>query len=136
MDSFDLNQDLSNLVASAADISLKPWMHSVVDQSNSSEKNNHPDKVLDVSFRIECRSKEGVRYPINDLELEVFRSGNDLNLILSWCNKEDASILWQGRNSVWMDPVSGQRCQVPIEDSNLERLARRLRSLFISSEPQ
>ena len=90
-------------------------------------------EFVEFVVRIECRTCEGERHPENDLELELYRSGNDLNLILSWCEQPGRPMLWQGKHSVWMDCSSGERCQPPADVSPVESLARRIQSLFTST---
>ena len=128
-----------SLIASAADSCMKPWLHAVV-LANDLEIGEINDQSIDELFntesvdvvvRIECRSVEGSRHPENDIELEVFRSGKDLNLILSWCDRPESPLLWQGRHSVWMDPNTGKRCSAPQSGPTIESLARRLRALFV-----
>ncbi len=120
-----------SLIAAAADLCFKPWRHSVVDQTQERFEQNVDSHSLDLLLRIECRNSEGQRYPENDIELEIYRSGEDLNLMLGWFNQPDKPMLWQGQHSVWMDSTSGIRCQAPKEGIHLESLARRLRSLFV-----
>ncbi len=130
------------LLARAADTCLKPWLHAVVladkmDIGNSEvdlEKallNNHP---IDLIVRIECRTREGDRQPDRDIELEIYRSGEELNLMLSWLNQPDRPILWQGQHHVWMDGNTGVRCSPPTDGPSLEALGRRLRALFVIPE--
>ena len=40
-------------------------------------------------MRIECRCKRGERHPENDLDVEIYRSGSELNFILSWSKQID-----------------------------------------------
>jgi len=87
----------------------------------------------EITLRLECRDGGGTRFPQRDLDLELYRSGSELNLMLSWSERPEAPLLWQGRHPVWMDPMSGQRSQDPGEESNeLEALGRRLRALLAS----
>ncbi len=135
-------EDFSTVVAAAADICMKPWRHAVVnafgsekgDQESCLIGRSSDETILDLIVRIECRSVDGHRLIENDLELEVFRSGSDLNLILSWCNRPDDPILWQGQHPVWMDGNTGKRCLAPDQGAPLESLARRLRALLFSSQ--
>ena len=46
-----------------------------------------------------------------DIELEVYKSGNEINMTLSWISLLNTPILWQGKHSVWMDSDSGAKCQ-------------------------
>ena len=116
--------DLLVLIAKAADVCLKPWSHAVVliDPSAAVE-------LDDLNVRIECRDGDGQRHPDRDLELEIYRSGDEVNLMLSWLDQPDRPMLWHGRHPVWMDAESGQRCSAPQDAAPLESLGRRLRSL-------
>ena len=38
----------------------------------------------DLNVRIECRDGDGQRRPDRDIELEIYRSGDEINLMLSW----------------------------------------------------
>ena len=71
--------DLLKLIAKSADVCLKPWIHAVVPIDPSA-----PAVLDDLNVRIECRDPQGERCPERDLELEIYRSGNDINLMLSW----------------------------------------------------
>lgn len=119
----------SEAIASAADTCMKPWKHAVVEKSLDKQLQSGDGEFI---LRIERRSKEGERFPENDLELEIFRSGNDLNLTIGWVAESDRPILWQGLHSVWMDSVTGKKCNGPVEAETLESFARRLRALFIN----
>ena len=119
--------DLLVLIAKAADVCLKPWNHAVVLVDTSA-----PEQIDDLHVRIECRDGESQRCPDQDLELEVYRSGSDINLMLSWWNQPDRPMLWQGRHPVWMDGASGQRCSAPQDAGPIEALARPLRALLQS----
>lgn len=117
-----VNVDLRRLVAAAADLCRKPLRHAVV----------LPEQGTGAEFllRIEARTAEGERCPEEDLELEIYRSGEDLNLTLAWCLGEERPILWHGSHPVWMDGTTGVRCERPPEGIPLEALARRLRALL------
>ncbi len=134
MDFHEFSKDCSELVAASADVCMKPWKHAAVIQKRDPGEPSQSGNSFELILRIECRSQEGYRLPENDLDLEIFRSGMNLNLILGWTNKLDRPILWQGQHSVWMDGNSGQRCQAPQDGSCLEGLARRLRASFGLSE--
>jgi hypothetical protein len=116
------NTDLCQLVAAAADLCRRPLRHAVV----APEPGDSPDLCL----RLEARSAEGERVPVDDLELEIYRSGDDLNLTLAWRLGEDRPLLWQGSHPVWMDGATGLRCSRPADGAPLEALARRLRALL------
>jgi hypothetical protein len=116
------NADLSRLVAAAADLCRKPLRHGVVGASAS----DHAD---DLCLRLEARDPEGTRQPGDDLELEIYRSADELHLTLAWLADESRPMLWQGQHPVWMDP-QGRRCERPADGMPLEALARRLRALL------
>ena len=131
------NPGLSGLIAVAADVCLKPMRHAVVLLDE-----DHPDQPIaladlldrgdDLRFRLECRDQDGVRWADQDLELELYRSGDDLNLMLGWWDQPDRPLLWQGQHPVWMDGNTGQRCSAPQDAAPLEALTRRLRALLCS----
>ena len=116
--------DLLVLIAKAADVCLKPWSHAVVliDPSAS-------EQIDDLRVRIECRDGDGQRCSDQDLELEIYRSGDETNLMLSWWDQPHRPMLWHGRYPIWMDGASGQRCSAPQDAAPLEALGRRLRAL-------
>ncbi len=130
----DSSRDWYSQVASAADVTMRPWLHAVVNKNANSSPIENCDESLDLIMRIECRNQEGKRYPKNDLDLEVYRSGCDVSLMLCWCNQLERPMLWHGKHSVWMNAENGMRCQTPLDGEDLESLARRLRALFASSE--
>ena len=47
-------------------------------------------------FKIQCRNLDGEREESMDIELEVFKSGNEVNMTISWKSLIDRPILWQG----------------------------------------
>ena len=129
------NPGLSGLIAAAADVCRKPLRHAVVLLDA-----DHPDQPIgladlldrgdDLRLRLECRDQDGVRWADQDLELELYRSGDDLNLMLGWWDQPDRPLLWQGQHPVWMDGNTGQRCLAPQDAAPLEALTRRLRALL------
>ncbi len=121
------------LIANAADVCMQPWKHAVVHTNTIVNEQIDIKEPIELVLRIECRSAEGERYPMNDLDLEIYRSGIELNLMLGWSNQLDRPILWQGQHSVWMDANTGIRCKAPSDCVYLEALARRLRALFCPS---
>lgn len=123
------NTDLIRLVAAAADLCRTPLRHGVVPVS---EPAGGDGETLDVSLRLEARTAEGERLPEQDLELEIYPSGADLNLTLAWCQDEQRPMLWQGGHPVWMD-AAGSRCAPPTDGAPVEALARRLRALLINA---
>ena len=116
--------DLLVLIAKAADVCLKPWSHAVVLIDPSA-----PEQLDDLHVRIESRDGDGQRHPDRDLELEIYRSGDEINLMLSRWEQPERPMLWHGRHPVWMDGASGQRCSAPQDATPLEALGRRLRAL-------
>ena len=120
--------DLLVLIAKAADVCLKPWSHAVVLIDPSA-----PEQIDDLHVRIECRDGDGQRCSDQDLELEIYRSGDEINLMLSWWDQPERPMLWHGRHPVWMDGASGQRCGAPQDAAPLEALGRRLRALVQSA---
>ena len=124
------NADLSRLVAAAADLCRKPLRHAVV-PSQPGDPQAEEEVLEDLCLRIEARSFEGERLPQEDLELELYRSGEDLHLTLAWLVDDQRPMLWQGGHPVWMDPATGSRCERPADGVPLEALARRLRALLV-----
>jgi hypothetical protein len=120
------NTDLIRLVAAAADLCRKPLRHGVVPLNAPAEG----EEALEVCLRLEARDAEGRRLPEQDLELEIYPSGEDLNLTLAWCQDDQRPMLWQGSHPVWMD-AAGSRCPPPADGAPLEALARRLRALLV-----
>ena len=115
------NTDLSRLVAAAADLCRKPLRHGVVLISAEDDD--------DRTLRLEARSPEGVRLVDQDLDLEIYRSGDDLHLTLAWREDDLRPMLWQGSHPLWMNS-QGERCSCPRDGHPLEALARRLRALL------
>ena len=113
-------------VAKAADLCMKPYVHSVSLDNELSDFND----IEDLIFKIQCRNIDGEREESMDIELEVYKSGKDLNMTLSWKSIIDRPILWQGKHSVWMDSSSGVQCEIPLYGKEFESLARRLRTIF------
>ena len=116
--------DLLVLIAKAADVCRKPWSHAVVLIDPLA-----PEQIDDLHVRIECRDGDGQRCSDQDLELEIYRSGDEINLMLSWWDQPERPLLWHGRHPVWMDGASGERCTAPQDAAPLEALGRRLRAL-------
>ena len=128
----DLKNRLISEVAKAADLCMKPYVHSVSLEGHFD--NETSDKTLeDLTFKIQCRDIEGERQHSMDIELEVYKSGNEINMTLSWISLLNTPILWQGKYSVWMDSDSGVQCQAPSNGQLFESLARRLRTILKGS---
>jgi len=123
------NTDLLRLVAAAADLCRKPLRHGVVPLSQPADC---AEQALELCLRLEARTAEGERLPGEDLELEIYPSGSDLNLTLAWCHDDQRPLLWQGSHPVWMD-AAGARCAAPADGAPIEALARRLRALLVNS---
>jgi hypothetical protein len=115
------NTDLSRLVAAAADLCRKPLRHGVVLVSSSDDE--------DCTLRLEARSAEGERLREQDLELEIFRSGEDLHLTLAWRDDDQRPMLWQGTHPLWMT-ATGERCPCPPDGSPLEAWGPRRRAVL------
>lgn len=113
-------------LARAADLCLKPWRHGLRFSGSA------PSVIGDCSdccLLIEARDGDGQRCPERDLELEIYRSGSDLNLMLSHCSDAHAPVLWHGQHAVWMRAADGERCERPAEGAPLEAFCRRVRAL-------
>ena len=116
-------------VAKAADICMKPYVHSVFLENQLDD-----DNVLDdLIFKIQRRNTNGERDDSMEIELEVYKSGNEVNMTISWKSLIDRPILWQGKHAVWMDSSSGIQCETPTYGKLFESLARRLRTVFKTS---
>ena len=114
-------------LAKAADLCLKPYRHAL---RFSGDPPTTIGDCSDCVVLIEARTAEGERSPGRDLELEIYRSGDDLNLMLSLVSDEQAPLLWHGSHAVWMQSGSGERCERPADGAPLEALCRRIRSLI------
>ena len=79
------------------------------------------------------RSPAGERLPEEDLELELYRSGDDLHLTLAWAADPELPMLWQGRHPVWMSS-NGSRCDRPAAGCP-GSAGRRLRALLRRNHP-
>ena len=116
----EATENLLQLVAKAADLCLQPWLHAV-----RSSGDGHDCVLL-----IEARDAGGQRCPEHDLELEIYSSGDALNLMLTALGDPAMPMLWHGSHPVWMDGASGERCARPSNGAALEALCRRLRALL------
>ncbi len=128
--------ELSRRIAAAADLCLKPHRHAVVGamasgasgcEGAASESSGGPG---DCCLRLQPRGIDGERLPQQDIELELYRSGNDLHMMLSWPEQPEQPMLWHGQHPVWMDGETGLRTERPPAGAPLEALARRLRALL------
>lgn len=101
---------------------------SVVPSEGNSESGS--SGLGDCCVRLLARRADGERSPNDDMELEIYRSGKALHLMLSRSDDDEAPLLWHGNHPVWMDASSGQRCDRPEWGLPLEALARRVRALL------
>jgi len=125
----DSIEGLISEVAKAADLCMKPNAHSVSLENQLDDENDLEDLI----FKIQSRNIDGEREESMDIELEVYKSGNELNMTISWKSLIDRPILWQGKHPVWMDSSSGLQCEMPSNGKIFESLARRLRTIFKAS---
>ncbi len=124
----DFDENFNTLIAKSADLTNKPFLHSVVKISGEYEKDNED---IDLTVNILCRDNDGKRLDIYDLELELFRSNSELVLVISKLNISSEPILWSGVKTIWMNSNNGKKCSPPKDSSRLENLATRIKN-FIS----
>ena len=124
LEQFNVFDGLLQQLAAAAELCLKPQRYGArfLDQPVAGS--------FDCCVRLEARDPAGERQGAADLELEIYRSGSSLNLMLSWSDQPLAPLLWHGQHPVWMDANSGERCERPPDGAPLEALARRVRALL------
>lgn len=124
LEQFNVFDGLLQQLAAAAELCLKPQRYGAryLDQPVAGS--------FDCCVRLEARDQAGERQGAADLELEIYRSGSSLNLMLSWSDQPLAPLLWHGQHPVWMDANSGERCERPPDGAPLEALARRVRALL------
>ena len=103
-------KNIESLIAKSADLTNKPFVHSVVKINGEYE---FEEEDIDLTVNILCRDKEGKRLEIYDLELELFKSNKELVLVLSKLNFPDEPILWCGVKTLWMDSNNGKKCNSP-----------------------
>ena len=120
-------KNIGSLIAKSADLTNKPFVHSVVKINGEYE---FEDEDIDLTVNILCRDKEGKRLEIYDLELELFNSNKELVLVISKLNFPDEPILWCGVKTLWMDSINGKKCNPPKYSSRLENLANRIKSFI------
>ncbi len=137
MSSNEIDFEFISSVAAAADLCLKPWKYSVIlvekdfrPQSSTSDVQQDSFIGVDLTLRIECRDIDGNRIENNDIDVEIYWSGQEVTIMLGWCNREHLPLLWQGKHSFWMDTKNGSKCLAPQHGENLEHLARRIRALI------
>ena len=71
-------KNIESLIAKSADLTNKPFVHSVVKINGEYE---FEEEDIDLTVNILCRDKEGKRLEIYDLELELFKSNKELVLV-------------------------------------------------------
>ena len=120
-------------LAKAADHCLKPYRHAL---RFSGEPPTSIGDCSDCALLIEARDGDGVRMPEHDLELEIYRSGADLNLMLTRLGDDALPLLWHGSHAVWMQATSGERCERPADGAPFEALCRRIRALLSGERPE
>ena len=120
-----LQKNLETIIAKSADLTNKPFIHSVVSRSG---EYNFYDLNFDLTVHILCRDVDGKRLDLYDLELELFRSNKDLVLVISKLNFPDEPILWSGVKTLWMNSNNGKKCNPPNYSFKLENLANRIRT--------
>ena len=122
-----LEENLNTLIAKSADLTNKPFLHSVVKIKGEYVRDKED---LDLTLNILCRDNEGKRLDIYDLELELFRSNIELVLVISKLNFPDEPILWSGVKTIWMNSRDGKKCSSPKYSSRLENLATRIKNFI------
>jgi len=121
------HENIECLIAKSADLTNKPFIHSVVKITGKYEIDEEDN---DLTVNIFCRDKEGKRLEIYDLELELFKSNKELVLVISKLNFPNEPILWCGSKTLWMDSNNGKKCLPPKYSSRLENLANRIKSFI------
>lgn len=115
--------------ARAADLCLAPWLHAV-----RASQDDHQGDVGDCTLVIEARDTRGERHANRDLELEIYRSGRSIHLMLTKLGDEQAPLLWHGAHAVWLCAESGERCERPADGAAMEALCRRVRALLAGNQ--
>ena len=121
------SKNIESLIAKSADLTNKPFVHSVVKINGEYEID---EEDIDLTVNILCRDKEGKRLEIYDLELELFKSNKELVLVISKLNFPDEPILWCGVKTLWMNSNNGKKCNSPKYSTRLENLANRIKSFI------
>ena len=129
MHTSDSKDSLIAEVAKAADLCMKPYVHSVFLENQLFDDNDFDDLI----FKIQCRNIDGEREESMDIELEVYKSGNFLNNSIPWQSLNSNPIIGPWHPCVWMDSSSGVKCEKPSYGNHFESLARRLRTFFKAS---
>ena len=121
----DQKEKFEAIIAKSADLTNRPFLHSVV---NISGEYDFYNLNLDLTVNILCRDIDGKRLDLYDLELELFRSNKDLVLVISKLNFPQEPILWSGVKTLWMNSNNGKKCNPPNYSSTLENLANRIKN--------
>ena len=121
----DQKEKLEAIIAKSADLTNRPFLHSVVKITGEYDFN---DLDFDVTVNILCRDIDGKRLDLYDLELELFRSNRDLVLVISKLNFPQEPILWSGVKTLWMNSNNGKKCNPTNYSSTLENLANRIKN--------
>lgn len=124
----DSQKGLEGLIAKAADLTNKPFIHSVVKVKGDYALNSED---IDLTINILCRDIDGKRLDLFDLELEIYKSKTDLVLVITKLNFPDEPILWSGPKNLWMDGKTGKKCNPPNYGFKLENLAGRIKGLLV-----
>ena len=124
----DQQDSIESLIAKAADLSDKPFLHSVVKVQGEYDFNS---KDIDLIINILCRETNGKRLELYDLELEIYKSNNDLILVVSKLNFPDEPILWSGPKNLWMNGKTGKKCNPPSYGYKLENVASRVKNILL-----
>ena len=123
----NLHGNFNTLIAKSADLTNKPFLHSVVKINGEFEIDNDD---IDLTVNILCRDIDGKRLDIYDLELELFRSNRELVLVISKLKFPDEPMLWSGVKTIWMNSNNGKICSPPRYSLRLENLATRIRNFI------
>ena len=123
----EFEENFNTLIAKSADLTNKPFLHSVVKINGEYERDNED---IDLTVNILCRDNDGKRLDIYDLELELFKSNSELVLVISKLNFPDEPILWSGIKTIWMNSNYGKKCSPPKYSSRLENLAIRIKNFI------
>lgn len=117
-------------LARAADLCLRPHRHALRFSGEAPDRSGDGGDLGDCCLLIEARNSNGERLPELDLELEIYRSGKELNLMLTRLADDQAPLLWHGHHPVWMQAASGERCERPADGAPFEAFCRRVRALL------
>ena len=122
------HDSFESLIANAVNLCNKPFVHSVVKVKGDYFSNSDD---IDLTLNILCRDIDGNRLEFYDLELEIYKSNNDLILVVTKLNFPDEPMLWSGPKNLWMDGKTGKKCNPPNYGFKLENVASRVKSLFL-----